>query len=273
MVYSHLPFTYKHLSQERLHHTIGYVMFLVAFSLLILVLTVLPTLFSMQDYLNYQASKFESFKLNGEVSQSDPIYIPENDPQIVIDASGKEPYGGELFKLTSDYLYFHLSSKPQRIKVSNLLNPKDHEKEFTTFLYGFALFLLPSVIFYVYLFLILKYFLFIVLSAVILFSIVRVILLIKISLLRTFNIAAYAATPMILIEVISTPFNPKYLFPLFKYSGLTVYATTTLIFLIFLVSGFLLVEDYVIQSFVEEREDEISKIMPPKMGESRPGGK
>ena len=266
MVYSHLPFTYKHLSQEPAIHTMGYVMVVAAFSLFVMLLTILPTLWNIGDYISYQADKFDTFKLNGQVAQSDPIYVPEADPQVVIDASGKEPYGGETLKLTSDYLYFHLSSKAKRIKVSNLLNPKEHEPEFNKFIVALAVFILPSIVFYIYLFLLAKYFFIIIVSALVLFSIVRVILLIKISLKRTFNIAAYAATPMILIEVISTPFSPKYLFPLFKYFGLTIYATTTLIFLIFLVSGFLLVEDYVISSFVEEREEELSKVMPPKIG-------
>lgn len=268
MVYAHLPFTYKHLSHEKVGHTVAYILAVVALALLLTVASFVPAVWNIQEYIDYQASKFDSFKLNGQVVQSDPIYMPENDPQVVIDASGKEPYGGETLKLTADYLYFHLSNKPKRIKVSNLLNPKEHEKEFTAFLFAVVLFALPSILFYLYLFLLLKYLLIIVVSALVLFSVVRIILLIKISLLRTFNIAAYAATPMILIEVISTPFNPKYLFPVFKYGGLTLYATTTLIFLIFLITGFLLVEDYVISSFVEERE-ELSKVMPPKMEETK----
>ena len=67
---------------------------------------------------------------------------------------------------------------------------------------------------------------------------------------------------MILVEIISIPFNPKYLFPLVRYFGLTIYATTTLVYLIFLVSGFLLVEDGVVQGFVEEdsKEDPVTRI-------------
>ena len=252
IVYSHLPFTYKHLSQERMHKTTFYIMFLIALSLVLMCAASIPQLMGLPGFFQEQLGKFETFKLDGEVKQSDPIYFPEDNPQIVIDASGKEPYGNELFMLTSDYLYFHLTSKPKRVKVSNLLAPLSHESEISKIILAVILFLAPSVLFFTYFFLLLKYALIIGISSVLLFSIVRVMLLIKISFRRTFNIAAYAATPMILVEIISIPFNPKYLFPLFRYFGLTLYATTTLVYLIFLVSGFLLVEDGVVQGFVEE---------------------
>ena len=253
-VYAHLPFTYKHLSQEKVHKTLGYVMFVLALGLFIMCLTILPTLSDLPGFFQEQIGKFETFKLNGEIVQNDPIYLPRDDPQIVIDASGKEPYGGEMFKLTSENLFFHLSTKPQKIRVANILDPTTHPLEASKIIVLLVMFLLPSILFYAYLFLLIKYAFVILLSSIVLFTIVRVMLLIRISCLRTFNIAAYAATPMILIEVISIPFNPKFLFPLFKYMGMTFYATTFLIYLIFLISGFLLVEDGVIQGFVEEKD-------------------
>jgi len=110
------------------------------------------------------------------------------------------------------------------------------------FLIGTFVFLLPSVMFYAFFFIALKYFIIIFLSSFLLYFIVRVLMLYHISFKNALCCAFYAGTIMILIESILVPLNNAILVPVFTVLGMNFYVISYLLFVIFGIIGMVVVE-------------------------------
>jgi hypothetical protein len=159
--------------------------------------------------------------------------MPEKNPQIIIDtADSSREMGNEKILIAGSSLYFRPYGKVREYNLSefkDITSKKDETSGLLTFL---AILLIPTALITSYVMFFVKYAITILAGALLLFVILRLAKK-DLGILRALNIAVYASTPMVLIEVISIPFNSNYLVQIFQIMGVNFYLVTLLIYIVF----------------------------------------
>ena len=168
-----------------------------------MILIAIPSLESMPWTLQKTLDDFDSLKFTGDVTTAQPIAIPADDPQLVIDFSDGKVYEGERMLLTKGYFYFQTPISPKKINLNMIKDPLSYRWEFSLILTLIFVLWLPSLLIYAYFVTALKYFLWLALSSLIATVLIRLILLSKMKMRKIVNICAYALIPVMILEVLT----------------------------------------------------------------------
>lgn len=238
------PRNYHQISDESLKRMVWHVPLVVLAGFLIWLVLLAPTLFTFVDGVESQLQTFSVLEMDGSIEMAEPISLPTNDPEIVIDTTEERLIGGETIRVTRKFIYFNLIGKAQRVPVNKILNPLDYKEEFGQFLLMGMLFVLPSLLFYLYVGFLIKYALIIGLTALLSLFVIHVLLIIDISPRRIINLAVYSATPMILLETLISPFASKYLLPIWSLLSITFYAIPLGLYLGLFITGLVFLQQH-----------------------------
>jgi hypothetical protein len=231
------PKTYSDLSEVRVKKSFNYLLALLLASFILMLIVSIPALINMPEYLKEELNKFETFNISIDIEMSEPAMFTEKDPQVIIDTTtDRTELGREKVLITDEVISYRPYGKTRTTDISefeDLTNKKEETAVFLTFL---AILLIPSILITAYLMFLIKYLVIILVFTLLLFISVRIAKK-DLGFKKAFNTALYAATPMILLEVILIPFNSKYLVQIFQIMGMNFYLVTLLIYLVLVSSA------------------------------------
>lgn len=228
------PKRYEDLSERRIKKGVGYLVSILFASFLIMAVISIPKIISMPSYIEGELSKFETLNTSMDIKMSEPIILPKEDPQIIIDTETKNrSMGKEKILITKDLLHYRPYGRQKAYNISeysDLTNKKDELSRTITFL---AILLIPSILITAYALFLFKYAVTIIIFTLIIFASIRLAKK-DLPFLKSLNTAIYASTPMILLEVIFIPYNSNNLIPMFQFMGLNFYLIPLLIYSVLL---------------------------------------
>jgi hypothetical protein len=235
VVWSVYPPRYRQLADKPFRKSLGYISRILLIAFLLAGLVFVPKLFLLKDNIESELSKFETFKISGDVKQTDRVSIPKTNPWVVVDLNSNVTLAKELFVVDSktvQYRFLNIKSIPRE----QLTNVAEYKAPASRFFTSVLLLMLPGIALILYIRMWLKYFLLVFVAGIVFFIIMELSKF-RLKWVQMMNIAAHALTIVILIEVVSAPFTTVYLLPVLRFLGVNIYAITTALFAILMVAG------------------------------------
>jgi len=225
------PAKYNELSKDP-HDAFVFLTKTVGLGLILLTLLALPAAVTFSDQVLQKLGYFSRAELSGNFTTEKPILIPDHDPWIVVDTEGKlSPGREEIF--VGDNIVSFLGTTITHEELKDL---KENKVAVAQLAAPIAVLLLPGLVFWVGLFFWLKY------LAISAFVGVLGWLILDLTHLRqpfakTLIASMHAAAIMVLIELISLPLSADYLYPLAGYWRISLYAVSTIAYLVLFIFG------------------------------------
>jgi len=232
VVWACYPPRYKQLAEKPFGQSLKYMSKILLIAFIISGILFLPKLFTLKDTIQEELSKFESFQLDGNISQTAPITIPRHNPWIVVDLNANLSMTKEALVIdqnTVKYRFFGIKSIP-RNELKNM------ETSSAGFFTAMLLLMLPGILLLLYIRMWVKYFL-IILVVGTLFFIIMELSRFRLRWKQMLNITTHALTAVILIEVIAAAVNANFLLPIFRFVGVNVYLITLAVLIVLMILG------------------------------------
>lgn len=223
------PKNYSELSERSAKKGVKYILALLLASFIIMCIMAMPKIMVMPQYIESELANFEKLNISIEMETSTPVRITGEDPQIIIDSEEREAMGDEKLLIAGNYLYYKPYGATRAYNISEYSNVLSSKKKVSRLVAFAAILLIPTILITSYIMFLVKYAITIAAFALLLFVFLRIAKR-DLGLKKSLNVAIYASTPMILIEVIFIPFNSKYLVPLFQFMGMNYYLATLAIY-------------------------------------------
>ncbi len=212
------------------------------FSLVVMILLFLPQLVRLPSLVGQEMGKFESISFSGTAKTSEPIRMPSKEPLVTIDTQSTElKMKTERLLVTKDAVYTRILT-PKKISIDELKNPSEHKGTVSGFVALAIIFSIPSALFYSYIMLWLIYFILILLASTLIFLLIDLTHYRK-TWKQLFKLGCYGSIGMVVVEVLLIPFKPFWLFPIFNFIGVSIYASGIALLLI-LTGAFTLMYHY-----------------------------
>lgn len=231
------PKNYSHLPSRGVKRAFGHLLAVLLASFVIMSIVALPNIIDLPEDIKGELSKFEKLNITIDVEMSSPVKIKGGDPQIIVDTTGAfTELGSEKLLITEDNIFFRPYAMTRTYNLSEFKDLTTKKDELSTVLTLLAIILIPTVLITSFAMLLIKYIITILAASILLFVLARLIKK-DIGFGKSVNIALFASTPMILVEVIFIPFNSKYLIPIFQLMGMNFYLITLFIYLSLMLFG------------------------------------
>jgi len=186
----------------------------------IMVLLAIPALVKMPKTISEQLGKFDVLQLSGNFTMSSPIKLPNSEPLFVFDTSGAfTELTSERVLVTQEKIFYRPLFGTHYVNTEQLKDLKNNSDNVKKFLAALVFLILPSIVFYAFVFVWLKYFLMIVTLSIILFVVLDLTHWRR-TWKELFVVTCYASTLPVLAEVIVGAINPKLLVPVLSIAGL-----------------------------------------------------
>lgn len=184
----------------------------------------LPTLLRLPGYFEQQMLKFNTFSLESNFSVVAPVYFPERDGFLIVDTTGfHKRMQHERFLITKEGLRYKLFKEENFIEADKFKNVLSNKENFGMLFQAITILLLPSLMFWAYALLWVKYFLAIFVLGTVFFILFDLTHYRK-PWKQMLHLAAYSAAIPVLLETASLPFSTEYLMPLITIIGADIYA-------------------------------------------------
>jgi hypothetical protein len=224
--------------RDTIKKTIKYFFGVIIFAFLLMGVAVLPQLGNLPNYIEHQFQTFDTLILSGNVSMNTPLHIPSHDPVFIIDTTGQTTsLTNEKVVITNNTIFYQPFLTTHSLDMKEFVQLSKDRKLAIKILTALTLLLLPSIITLMIIFFTLKYLiitLFVGAAGFFILDFTKT----KIEPDRLWIMAVHAATPMILIEIITTPFSiQQHLYPLHTLLGMNIYALPTGLFLTLFILG------------------------------------
>ncbi|MBW2986015.1 DUF1189 family protein [Candidatus Woesearchaeota archaeon] len=223
IVYSFNPKYLDKTTNKSFGHAVGYFTMILAFAFVIMMLLYVPQIGLLPGFVSEQISKFDALNVSGTVSMNTAIHIPEDKPLLTIDMTGEEVKAkSQRLVVTKDYLLYNVLQGQKKVNTKEVLDPTQHKPIVSQLMALVIIFILPSIVFYSFIALWLKYFLMVMAAGTLIFLLSELTHYRK-KWAKTVKLTCFAAGPIIAIEVISIPINTDWLVPIFRVAGIPVY--------------------------------------------------
>lgn len=226
------PFSFHELTKDSFYNSLAYFTKIMLIAFVIMSILYVPKLVDLKDQIGEQISKFDEFSIKGTVKQTSPITIPEKEPLIIIDATGNEvTLGKERITITRDSLFYKFFASRKEVPLSQIKELSQNKEVVSKLASYVILFLIPSVLFFCFAGMWIKY--------IIAGIVIGTIAFLLTDLTRFGNswpvcakAAFYSSTLVILIEVISSALSAKWMISLFSFWGFNIYLIPLVIWLV-----------------------------------------
>jgi hypothetical protein len=215
-----LPSQWAGICRRSFGRGVGFFSKVLLLAFVLMLLLAVPKMIKMPGVISEQLGKFDVLRLDGNVTMSSPIKYPATEPVFVLDTSGSyTTITEERVLITADKVFYRPFFNTREVSVADLKDLRNNRNEVKAFLAMMAFFVLPSIIFYAYLLVWLKYFVLMTALSLILF-----VLLDLTHWRRTwkelFIISCHVATLPVLSEVIVKAVNANLLIPVISFYGI-----------------------------------------------------
>lgn len=203
------PVAYDKLSERLLSNTFKYFLSVLLFGFILAFLLGLPTIAGTANYLNEQFGKFEKLDVNLDYEMKEPVVITENYPLITIDTTKEVKEFKKGVLITEDKVYYAILpfTSPKSFDIKKAYDLVASSGRASNYIYVLLLLMLPTLLVMAYLYFLIKFLLVVIAGFVLAFLITRLIRY-GITARELIVVALYAATPMILVRMITLPFLP-----------------------------------------------------------------
>ncbi len=217
---SFMPSHWAELSEKSAGRGVLFFSKALLLAFVVMMLLAIPSLLRMPKEISDQLGKFDVLQLSGNFTMSSPIRLPRSDPFFVFDTSGAyTALTSERVLITKDKIFYRPFVRTHYVNTEQLKDLKNNRENVKRFLAATVFFILPSVLFYAFIMVWLKYFLMIFTLSIILF-----VLLDLTHWRRTwkelFVTTCYASTLPVLAEVVLGAVKPVLLVPVLSIAGL-----------------------------------------------------
>jgi len=217
---SFMPSHWDEISQRSASQGISFFTKVLLLAFLVMILLAIPSMIKLPATISEQLNKFDTIQLSGDFNMSSPIKLPKSDPYFVFDTSGAfTELTTERILITEDKIFYRPLFGTHYVNTEQLKDLKHNRDNVKRFLAALVFFVLPSILFYAFVTVWLKYFLMILTLSIILF-----VLLDLTHWRRTwkelFLAACYVSTVPVFAEVIVGAINSKLLVPIVSIAGL-----------------------------------------------------
>lgn len=221
ITHTFLPGQWDELSRRQVKQGIAFFSKILLAVFVILLLLYVPKLARMPVVIADQLGKFDELKCDtAQVKMSVPVALPRLEPAVVIDTTGQyKELTTERLVVTKDKVFFRPLFRTFDVDTAELKNPGKNKEQVSVFFAALAFFVLPSIVFYAYVMLWLKY-------VVILFLLsIAVFVLLDLTHWKrawkdVFVTACYASFIPLLLEVVLGVWNADLLIPVFEIAGI-----------------------------------------------------
>lgn len=235
VIWSLYPPRYKELSEKRFSESVKHMAKVLAILCLLASLLFVPTIINLKDDIESGFKKFTAFSLAPSISQSDEVTIPQDHPWIRVNLNTNLTLKEELFVVDQSTVQYRLLGI-KSIEQKTLLDPATNVAQVSGFASTILTMLLPGIGFFLYVRMLLKYFLLVVLMGTLAFIVLELTKF-KLKYKEALNIAAFAITPILALEVLPAPINTDFLLPVFRFVGIDVFAIPIFLFIGMMVFG------------------------------------
>ncbi|MBW2969754.1 DUF1189 domain-containing protein [Candidatus Woesearchaeota archaeon] len=235
VVWSVYPPRYRQIADKPFSGSLWYLSKVLFFAFIIAGLLFAPKLFMLKNSIESELSKFETFGISGNVTQTAPIAVPARNPWVVVDLNSDLNISKEIFvidKETVKYRFINTKS----ISREHLKNAGSNRAAAGGFFASVLVMLLPGIALFLYIRMWIKYFLYVLVFGTVFFIIMELSRY-RLRWKQMLNISAHALTIVIFVEVVSAVFTAVYLLPVLRFLGLNIYAITTGLFAGLIVLG------------------------------------
>jgi len=228
IIWSFYPPRYRQLADKHFHKSLRYMSKILLIVFLITAILFIPKLATLRGTVESELSKFQTFKLEGNVSQSSTITIPVHNPWVVVDLNNDYTLTKEFLVIDKTTIQYRFLTV-KKIQRDQLKDVSSNRASVSGFFTSLILLLAPGIALVLYIRLWLKYLLLILVFGTF-FFIVMELTHYRLRWKQMLSIAAHAITPVIAIEVVSSFVTTAYLLPVFRFLGVSIYAITTILF-------------------------------------------
>ena len=226
------PFAYKTLCIHPFSKSVKFFSKLLVVFYVVFILLLVPKFMEIPSYVNEKISHIAFVDINGTFDMTEPIFIPDKNPFLVVDTSGNFSdlkSAGLIF--TKDIVKYKILGSFDEAKYSDLKNVKSKSAEISSLLVFFIIMLIPSFVITGYFIFLLKY-----LALSFIFGTATFLLLdlttFSVSYKKILNTAGFSLIAVIPFELVFLGINQEYLLPLFDIFRIQFYAVTLLLYLI-----------------------------------------
>ncbi len=220
-----LPVRLRELCEKSFGHMVECVSKVLLLAVLMMCVVFIPRLVYASFDMGGQLAKLNttSVSCEGKLTTSEPARFPARQPFIVFDTTGIHSHlENERFLITDEGVLYRWFGKEKMRSFEWFSEVWASPQEVKGFVIALVIFILPSLVFFLYGFLWIKY-----LFLIVLFGTVSYVLLdlthFRLPWKQMVKLAGYASVPMILLEVVSIPINTLYLVALVQVAGVNVY--------------------------------------------------
>ncbi|MBI2564904.1 DUF1189 family protein [Candidatus Woesearchaeota archaeon] len=224
------PFKYPHITLRSPFKGFAYMFKLVLFFTIILSLFYIPEVADIPHALEKQVSKIKISDVNGKFQVTEPIRFPEQKPIIIVDTNVDEPSESVMLFFSKNSLFYN----GNKSAYSAFLDMSKPDKNIVSFLRLIVFLIAPSLFFYLFLLFFVKYFI-ISLALALLIASVLDLTSWAVSWKKSLNLAFFASTWSLPLEILLSPFKIYWLGPILTVGKFTLYALPIFIYLIFAV--------------------------------------
>lgn len=235
LVWTFYPPRYKQLSEQPLRKSLFFMSKILLIAFLITGVLYLPKVALLKGTIEDELSKFEMFKLEGNVTQSDAVTIPRHNPWVVIDLNRNLTLTKEFFVIDQNTVQYRVFS-PRTVPREQLKDIKEYRASASRFFTIVLLLMLPGIALLLYIRTWLKYY-FILLVMASFFFVITELTRHRLKWKQVANIVAHTLTPVIFIEVISSFATTAFLLPIVRFLGINIYLVTMVILMAFTVAA------------------------------------
>jgi len=232
VVHAFIPSEFHELTKAPLYNSLAYFTKILIIAFIIMSILYIPKLIDLRDQISSQISKFDDFRITGTVKQNSAIFIPEKEPLIVIDATGNEVSPEkERITITRDTLFYKLFGGRKEVPLSQIKDLSQNKDVVSRLASYIFIFIIPSVLFFSFAGIWIKY----LLAGFVIGTIVFLITDLTRFGNSWFNCVKavfYSSTLVILIEVISRAISDKWMVSLFSMWGFHLYLIPLVIWLV-----------------------------------------
>lgn len=218
------PESYADFSDSLFRNTFSYYSSLILNALVIFVIILLPSLFTLPTILESQFNNIDTFVFSNDFKTSAPIAFPQQHPVIVINYNNQSMTQPAKIILNNNVVYFGLLFKQFVIDLNPYKDAKAKKTEVSNILAFLIILLLPTIALLFYFYFFIKY-LIICIAAAIIAGIITAFTKYKVSIKQLINIAVYGISLTIFLDLI------------FFALGFSFYNIQYLPFMFFLVVG------------------------------------
>jgi len=227
-----LPVRLRELFEKSFGHMVECVSKVLLLAIIMMCVAFIPKLVQVSWDVGGQLAKVNmtTASCEGKITTNEPVRLPLSWPYLIFDTTGIHSHlERERFLITDEGILYRWFGREHVKSFEGFSEAWDDPQKMKGFVVAFIIFILPSLAFFLYGFLWIKY-----MCLIVLFGTGSYVLLdlthFRLPWKQAVKIAGYAIIPVLILEVVSVPITTKYLVPLVQVVGVNMYLVPLILY-------------------------------------------